>query len=105
LSTEAGYKPSFYFDEITRNSYKLLIIAEGNYEPFYEPIKLWGKSPLKVLFFLWMNDGWSSAKEVSRRTGLPIATVYDGLASLREAGFLEEKGSMFRLIPRFHKKI
>jgi len=105
LAVEAEDKPSFYVDEIVRYAYKLFRVKNPSFEDFYEPIREWGKAPLKVFFVLYMQDGWMSAEEIRRVSSLKRWTVFDALKILGAAGYLEKAGSMYRLIPKYRKKI
>ena len=98
-------RPEAHADEAIHHIHALIRLASANLEVFEEPIFIYGKAPLKVLYLIWRHRGGviytpeiirlAAVVKISRRG------VYDALKKLEADGFIERDGSMIRISARF----
>jgi len=89
---------------IIEQTHRLVKQATIQLENLYEPIRDFGRTPLKVFFFLYVTQTAASADEISRYTELPARSVRDGLKKCFERGYVDHepaKIGMWRVTAKF----
>lgn len=81
----------------------IIMLGKYNIKRWERAIFLYGKTELRILYFLWQHDATPlytpEIVRICEFTGMSRSQVYESLRNLESDGYIYREGPLVRLVP------